>query len=157
MHFTLLVCALNAQTTQDSYVVLQTNEDGQATNGSIDSLIKAIQNGKQIRVGFVMGPIEHWTDAGFLTIYGGEVFAQIDGIFQQAPNILNEENKIPKIDFASKKDNSWSAIIGTTGEMQMYWDLNKEALFKHLKTKKKVDEYIKSLKKANIITKWAAY
>ncbi|WP_350293550.1 hypothetical protein [uncultured Croceitalea sp.] len=155
--FTFLIFTLNAQINDDNNIVYQTDANGKGTNGSIGALTKAIQSGKQIRVGFSMGPVEHWTDAGFLTIFEGEVFAQIEGIFQQAPNVLNEENKIPKIDFASKKDNSWSAIIGTTGVMKMHWDFNKETLLKHLKTKEKVDEYLKSLASAKVATKWAAY
>ena len=154
--FLAAMLSVSAQTKKNSNLVYEANSNGERTFGSIDSLTNAIQMGKQIRVGFSMGSVEHWVDAGFLTIYEGHVFAQIEGIFIQTPSI-SRKKKIPKIEFGSKEDDSWAAVIGTTGVLQMHWNINEEKLFKVFKTKTEIDDYLKSLEKLNVDTKWAAF
>ena len=101
---------------QSPKVLVKTNSEGKVSEGSIDSLIKAIREGNEIRVGWSLDfdndgkpDVEHLIDAKFLTILNGHVFNQIDPIFAQAPN-----TQIPQVQIGNN-DMKWMAIIGTNG------------------------------------------
>lgn len=55
-------------------------------SGSIENVIEAIREGKQIRLYMNLGFVEHAMDAGFLSIFEGNVYAQINEIQAQRPN-----------------------------------------------------------------------
>lgn len=64
--------------------------DGSASRGSKDQLRRAVANGLPIRVGWGLDTnadgvpdLSHWTDAGFVTDFEGEIFAQIPDIQRQ--------------------------------------------------------------------------
>lgn len=71
---------------KDYQLVYHQGADKKAMSGSIDNLIKAIRDGKQIRLYMDLEFVEHSMDAGFMSIFEGEVYAQIDPIQGQRPN-----------------------------------------------------------------------
>ncbi len=94
------------------------DEAGQALAGSKQRLIEAVRAGKLVRVYFAGRRVEHLTDSHFLTVFGGEVFAQIAPIQTQAPSM-----EPPKIEFR-EPGRLWRAIIGTDGSFRGYADGN---------------------------------
>ncbi len=101
-----------------SQVLVKTNIEGEVIEGSIESLISAIQEGSKIRVGWSMDlnkdgdpDLEHWIDANFISILGGHVFNQIDPIFRQIPKL-----NIPQVQI-KESDMQWTGIIGTNSKL----------------------------------------
>ena len=97
---------------------METDFDGNVVKGQKEELIKYIQEGKSIRVGWQLdfdgdkkADLEHWVDATFITILGGEVFTQIDPIYAQGPNI-----DIPQVEIYSDQT-KWTAVIGTNSKL----------------------------------------
>jgi len=99
-------------------IVVSTDFEGKVLSGSIDSLIQEIRKGKPVRVGWQLDfnkdhepDFDHWVDAGFITILGGHVFAQIETIYAQGPNI-----KTPQVEIFPVSD-QWTAVLGTNGKL----------------------------------------
>jgi len=79
-------------------VILEVNRKGEVTKGNIAQLIAYVQQGNPVRVGWQLNfqnpdstkqeiiSLYHWTDAGFITVLQGEVFAQISSIYEQGPS-----------------------------------------------------------------------
>ena len=94
------------------------NEEGQPLEGSKEILIEAVRTGKPVRL-YVRGQrVEHSADALFLTIFGEEVFAQIDEIQMQAPSL-----DPPKVTFR-EPGRYWRTIYSTTGTVVALADGN---------------------------------
>jgi len=70
----------------DYQLLYHQGEDTKRIDGSIEKLMKAIRGGKQIRLYMNLGFVEHSMDAGFISIFEGNVYAQIDAIQAQRPN-----------------------------------------------------------------------
>ena len=75
-------------------IVYEADEYGEPVSGSLDTLIKLVKEGNNVRVGWEVSLnlkgkepliVEHWADAGFLTVLNGHLFGQVQGIFEQAP------------------------------------------------------------------------
>ena len=66
------------------------NSDAKAISGSIAALTTAIRQGKNIRIYMNLGFVEHSMDAGFLSVIGENVYAQISGIQAQRPDRENQ-------------------------------------------------------------------
>lgn len=104
---------------QSSYeIIVATDFDGKVVEGSIDSLIAEIRKGKPVRVGWQLDfngdkkpDFDHWVDAGFITVLGGHVFAQLETIFVQGPR-----DEIPQVEIYPSKS-QWTALIGTNGKL----------------------------------------
>ncbi len=103
---------------QDSKILLKTDFEGVVSEGSIEALIEAIQNGESIRVGWQLdfngdqkADLEHWIDANFISILNGHVFNQIEPIYRQIPKA-----EIPQIEIQDSKT-QWTGIIGTNGKL----------------------------------------
>lgn len=118
--FSLVILALFNQTicAQSNSVLLKTDLDGTIMEGSTESLIQAIQNGANIRVGWKMDlnndsipDLEHWVPAEFISIIGGHVFNQIQPIFRQMPDWEGPQIKI----IQSKMQ--WTGLVGTNGKL----------------------------------------
>lgn len=69
-----------------------TDFDKQASHGSKDALLAAVNRGEPIRVGWALdfdqdgeADLSHWADAAFLSVWEGEVFTQVDAIHTQTP------------------------------------------------------------------------
>ena len=99
------------------------NADGAIEAGSRDRLRSAIGDGRPIRVGWSLDAdadgrpeITHWADAGFLSAFEGEVFAQIDDIQRQQPVRGQARIAMP----AARQ--RWTGILGTTGVLEGHFD-----------------------------------
>jgi len=109
---------INALTGQSRKVVLKTNFDGKIVEGSIDSLIDKINEGNGLRIGWQLdfdkdgkSDLEHWIDAGFISILNGHVFNQIEPIYRQIP-----KKEIPQVQIINS-NMKWTGIIGTNGNL----------------------------------------
>ncbi len=101
----------NAHGTQGGWQkVYQNNAKGDSLFGEKEKLIEAVRLGYPVRIGWGGSRVEHVTEAGFLTIFEGEVFGQIEGIVGQAPRIDSDSVKI-----RFRLQNHWTKIAGTNG------------------------------------------
>ncbi len=90
--------------------VFQNEADGSVKFGDKSRLIDAVRLGYPVRVGWGGNRVEHVAEAEFLTIFQGEVFAQIKTIVGQAPRIDGDSIKI-----RFRTENQWTKIAGTNG------------------------------------------
>jgi hypothetical protein len=88
------------------------------TKGSKSALLQAIRNGQQVRVGFGLDfdgdgkpDLEHFADAMFISVYQGEVFAQLAPIQEQRPKA-----GVPEIRLATPR-HPWTGMLDTTGRL----------------------------------------
>jgi hypothetical protein len=95
--------------------------DGTVSAGSMDALRAAVRAGQPLRLGWhVGGPSEerrgvsHWADAGFVSEFGGEVFAQLVDIQKQVPQ--RDETRI------ALAPGRWTGLLGTTGALEGHFD-----------------------------------
>lgn len=97
--------------------------DGAVVRGSKDLLRQAVGNGLPVRIGWQLDAnndgvvdLSHWTDAGFLTEFEGEIFAQINDIQRQAPMRGKARVVMPS------GRQRWSGLLGTTGMLESHFD-----------------------------------
>ena len=136
-----IACSFLWQLSFSQNVIYRTNAKGESVLGSIKSLINYIQEGYPIRVGWKLdldqdgrADLEHWADAKFISILGGQVFAQIESIYAQSPRA-----DLPQIQIG-RENMKWVAVIGTNGKLLSRFiieDMNKvdesrKALFEEL-------------------------
>ena len=95
--------------------------DGTVSAGSKDRLKGAVRAGHPLRIGWhVGGPaderkgVDHWTDAGFVSEFGGEVFAQLLDIQKQVP-----QGNASRIALAPGR---WTGLLGTTGTLEGFFE-----------------------------------
>ncbi len=108
---TLLFCFSLTVNGQSWELVYENDENGNVLNGSIEVLKKAVRDGLPIRVGWgTPGRIEHTADAKFMTIMKNKVvFAQIDPIYGQTPNMTDEHIEL-------KEGLQWVMIAASNGK-----------------------------------------
>ncbi|WP_420603660.1 hypothetical protein [Flagellimonas sp.] len=109
----ILFCACQPQnhTNEGWQKVYQNDALGKTTFGDKSQLIDAVRLGYPVRIGWGSTQVEHVTDASFITIIQGkEVFAQINTIIGQAPQIQGGSFKI-----GFRAQNYWTKIAGTNG------------------------------------------
>ncbi|WP_346881338.1 hypothetical protein [uncultured Algibacter sp.] len=140
-------------------VVYEADENGKTISGNLDTLRESIQHGNPVRVGWLIKlqnfdkkvyTIEHWADAGFLTIVNKHVYAQLKPIYEQGINFETQESAVFLID---GKPNGWVSVISTSGVMkQKFRDIlqGTEGM-----TKEEIDDMVKSLETTRVATKWA--
>ena len=103
---------------RDWQLVYRNDDQGNSLHGSKEKLLEAVRHGKEIRIGFggrratdTLRSVEHLVDAHFLTIANGrEVFAQIQPIIGQRPNLTSDT-----LDITFREQWQWSIIVGTNG------------------------------------------
>ena len=146
-------------------VIYEADRDGKAISGSLEELIAHANNGNPIRVGwgFAMQMPDkeviemwHWTDANFITILKGNVFAQVKGIFQQGPDFSTETPSVFLVSGVSA--NSWVGIIGTTGVMRQKFAESKTMtkMYKDMGySDDKIKEEYKKQETSKFKTKWS--
>jgi len=151
------------QVTRSYKIIYSADKHGNAMFGDINTLIKEIENGSPVRIGwsiFFNYPktgktveMQHWTDASFITVLNGHVFAQVRGIFKQGPQISVN----PSIHLVSSKANSWVGIIGTTGLLRQKYDMDsfKEMLKSSGRTEIEIKKIIRKQETIYVPTKWA--
>jgi hypothetical protein len=120
MIFTGMFFSCNQEVQESSYLkpiesgwqmVFQNDANGQVTFGDKSKLIDAVRLGYPVRIGWGSNRVEHVAEADFLTIFEGkEVFAQINTIVGQAPQIHGDSLKIK-----FRTQNHWTKISGTNG------------------------------------------
>lgn len=135
-------------------IVYEADRDGNRISGSLEELIKYVDSGNPVRVGWELvqrwpgdttTTMRHWTDGGFVTSTRGQVFAQIRGIFGQG--FANIDGP-PGIFLFSKTPNSWVAVIGTDGNMRAKFEVGEEM-------KNFPKERIKSMENSKVKTMWS--
>ena len=87
--------------------------DGDVISGSKAQLIDAVRKGKQIRIYMNLKFVEHSMDANFLSIFEGEVYAQIDPMKGQLPN---RKTKLLEL-----RDNEFNGLYSTNGKYELHW------------------------------------
>lgn len=83
----LAVCSTNVIAKESIPVLLyHQSAKNEVLAGSLDALKQAVREGKRIRIYMNLGFVEHTMDSGFLSIFNGKVYAQINSIQGQRPN-----------------------------------------------------------------------
>lgn len=97
-------------------LIYENNADGDALTGSKQELVEAVRQGQPVRIVTVGRRIEHAADAGFLSVFEGEVFAQIEAIEAQRPTL--NPTRMGYRDPGTK----WRMIVGTNGMVTAQMD-----------------------------------
>ncbi len=147
------------------YAVIYTaDKNGNAVQGSKDDLLKYVNSGNPVRVGWELQAfnpqtnettvIVHWADAGFITVMHDHVFAQLHPIVEQGPNV----GGAPGINLMSNQLNGWVAVIGTTGELKQKYG-NEEKLIELFMgagmTSEEAKQQLQSTETLKVKTMWA--
>ncbi len=96
----------------DWRLVYANDAAGDAMAGSKTVLIDHVRSGRPVRVGWAGQTVEHVDDASFLTIFEGEVYAQVEAIPAQSPNAERDAIRF------RGGDMEWQAMFSTTGTME---------------------------------------
>ncbi len=131
--------------------------------GSLEELIDYVEEGNPIRVGWELGvegpnttKLVHWTDAGFITIHKGHVFAQISSIYSQGTSAPTIET--PFVSMMNAEPDGWVAIVGTTGLLGQKFKIDPEMveIFKGMGlSDEEIEEEFKKQERSKVKTKWA--
>jgi len=117
-------------------LIFKNDKNGNSIFGEKEKLINAVRNGNSIRVGWssqrindTTKSVEHFAAAKFLTISNGkEVFAQIDPIIGQRPDL---DSDTLSINF--RESFRWSILVGTNGfSDRLNIDTFKDSVVSHL-------------------------
>jgi hypothetical protein len=102
--------------------------DGATTRGSKDALRQAVHRGLAIRVGWSIDAngdgtpdLAHWADAGFLTDWQDEIFAQVSDMQRQTPR-----RDPPRVEMPATEQR-WTGLLGTTGTLVGHFSDGSEA------------------------------
>lgn len=177
IYFALALCFntnIEAQKTsepiQSAYsIIYEADKDGNSLSGNLETLVQLVRSGNPIRVGWEMNLInptdnssyvlEHWSDAGFISIHQGHVFAQIPSIYGQGSSAVQPElNQDPSMFLVNNKPHGWVAIVGTTGVLRQKM-LRDERTISYMKdagmTDEQVEEQLLKMETSQFKTKWA--
>jgi hypothetical protein len=109
--------------------------DGGLILGSKSALLEAVRRGEALRVSWWLDPnndgvpeLVHWADAGFLSEWQGEVFAQLNDIEQQSPRRDPTRIEMPK---GAKR---WTGMLGSTGQLVGHFDDGSETISLNVRT-----------------------
>lgn len=101
--------------------LLTIEADGTASAGSKERVQKAVRAGLPLRIGWFLGDstderrgVAHWSDAGFVSEFGGEVFAQLADIQKQVPQGGAARIALDK--------GRWTGILGTSGTLEGFFE-----------------------------------
>ena len=145
--FVLLIVSCNDNKNSKWQLIYKNDKDGKVISGTKESLLKAIRNGEEIRIGWesrrvsdTTKSVEHFADAKFLTISNGEeVFAQIDPIIGQHPDL---DGDTLSINF--RENFQWSILVGTNGfSDRLNIDVLKDSVTGHRNRPTKVSWFVK--------------
>lgn len=173
IYYALALCFSLSQaqvSTESAYkVIYEADKDGNQLSGDLEALIALVQSGNPIRVGWEMelqNPtdestyvLEHWSDAGFISIHQGHVFAQIPSIYGQGSSAVQPEfNQDPSMFLVNNKPHGWVAIVGTTGVLRQKM-LRDERTVTYMKeagmTDEQIEEQLLKMETSHFKTKWA--
>lgn len=126
-------------------LVYYNDKDGKRLEGNIEDLKKAVQSGKEIRIGWSSQHpeikkirVEHVTDAAFLTIQSDSIIhAQIRPITGQTPDFGSGTITL-------KENLEWLFIGGTNGKMdRMMRNAITGEIFSHVLEQKEFKWFVK--------------
>lgn len=158
-----------SQELKGSYkVIYEADRDGNRLSGDLETLIDFVRSGNPIRVGWELPfrsqidstnyVLEHWSDAGFISLHQNHVFAQIPSIYGQGSSAIEPNTKIPSIFLSNNKPHGWVAVIGTTGMVRQKM-LRDEEMVAWMKkdgmTDAEIDAMFKKMEISKYKTKWA--
>lgn len=110
--------ALAQQAAQCPHLLFSTGFDRNPVGGSKAALVDAVTRGEPVRIGWELdfddddeADILHWTDASYLSVWEGEVYAQVQAIHRQRPIRGEGDMELPD-EFIE-----WRASLGTTGRV----------------------------------------
>ncbi|MEO1337353.1 MAG: hypothetical protein AAFV29_17045 [Myxococcota bacterium] len=111
--------SMHAESATCARLLAEVSTDGRIVKGSKEALIRAIRSGEPLRVGWALDwdndkktDIVHWVDAGFLSLFEGEAFAQIQSIHRQKP--VPGQSRV----VLSDQLQHWYGLIGTNGVLE---------------------------------------
>ena len=108
--FIICSCQPSVESKAGWQKVFSNDDSGETLFGDKSALIDAVRLGYPVRIGWGGNRVEHVADASFLTIFDGEVFAQIQSIIGQAPAVEGDSIKI-----RFRMQNNWTKMAGTNG------------------------------------------
>ncbi|RNC85986.1 MAG: hypothetical protein ED557_04245 [Balneola sp.] len=159
----LLLAQAQDQNDSGYKVIYEADRDGNALIGSLEELIDYVEKGNPIRVGWELGvdgpnttKLIHWTDAGFITIHKGHVFAQISSIYSQGTSAPSIE--MPFVSMMNAEPDGWVAIVGTTGLLGQKFKRDPEMIqvYKGMRlSEEEIEEEFKNQERTKVKTKWA--
>ncbi|MGF1606611.1 MAG: hypothetical protein ACFB22_09760 [Rhodothalassiaceae bacterium] len=93
--------------------------DAEVIAGSKQAVLSAADAGRRLRVGWSLdfdedgeADLTHWADAGFVSVFEGEVFTQVPIAHRQIPQRGNAAIEL------SETAETWSGLIGTDGRLR---------------------------------------
>lgn len=96
--------------------LLRITADGAVTAGSKESLISSLDAGRRVRIGWRLGPPEHrlthWADPIFISIFHGNVYAQLPPI-----HVQQGTRSTKSIELSGKQAQRWYGLISTDGQL----------------------------------------
>ncbi|MEO0972753.1 MAG: hypothetical protein AAFX85_06630 [Pseudomonadota bacterium] len=108
--------AMGAQTCPK--LLFATDLDGVVSGGSKAQLIEAVQRGEALRLGWEIdfdedgaSDLSHWSEGAFLTVWEGEVFAQVTAIHRQRPRRGQGDVEL------TTPFTEWRGLLSTKGEI----------------------------------------
>jgi hypothetical protein len=107
-----LAAPARAQSSATWQVLYAHDAEGNTIDGDKDQLIAHVRAGQPVRVGWAGGSVEHVAPAGLLTVFDGEVYAQLPGILAQAPDADREHLRL------RDGETHWRAMISTRGTLE---------------------------------------
>jgi hypothetical protein len=122
---TLVLCLASASLAHAADVcpghLLTVEADGTASAGSKERVRQAVRAGLPLRIGWFLGGstderrgVAHWSEAGFVSEFGGEVFAQLADIQKQVPQRDAARIALDK--------GRWAGILGTNGSLEGFFE-----------------------------------
>ena len=111
--FTLCANAQETPHQRQWQSVYHHESEGKPISGSKEALINAIRQGAEVRIYYKSGRVEHLVDADFITVFKGEVFAQIDRIKGQRPGKDKAEIAL--------RPNDYYGLYSTNGKFEINW------------------------------------
>ncbi len=130
----MMPCFSFAQAPQCPALLLAIEVDGTVSAGSKDELRKMVNQGRSLRVGWRVDDREgnpvvtHWADAAFLTLFEGDVFAQMQSIHRQVPRRGQARIEL------SDEVQHWTGLIGTNGLLISRMNTNDQAQERKVKS-----------------------
>ena len=103
--------------------LLTVEQDGSVSSGSREMLRAAAESGVPLRIGWSIDgdrdgvpDLLHWTDAVFITVFEGEVFAQIAEIRRQSPRRGEADVEL------NRTPVRWTGSLGSNGFLMGAFD-----------------------------------
>jgi len=118
-------------------LIYYNSDNGETLKGSIDDLIKAVENGKQVRVVVDQRSITFATDAPYLWVFHNVVYAQNNG----QVSVGQYGNKLNFIDDSYY----WMFLVNSKGERDMIrWSVGEHQMVGRNKERVSVKWFVKN-------------